>query len=85
VYTSIVHFRCQNVNHDLQKNRKGAGQMKTTNSTKTREPARILTKRIGSVQFKVAVYFSTATTETMQDKVLRLVANEVSSGKGAKL
>jgi hypothetical protein len=59
--------------------------MKTIKLTSTREPARILTKRIGSVQFKVAVYFSQKATETMQDKVLRLVANEITGGKGAKL
>lgn len=40
------------------------------------EPARLL-KRIGSTTFVVNVHFSNAKTETMEDKLLRLINREV--------
>jgi hypothetical protein len=40
-----------------------------------------LQKRIGSTTFKVAVRFSSTSTETMEDKLLRLIEREV--GKSA--
>ena len=36
-----------------------------------------LTKRIGSTTYKVNVHFSNTSKETMGDKILRLIENEV--------
>lgn len=49
--------------------RKGAATM-----PKEAEPLR-LRKRIGSTVYTVNAYFATNTTETMQDKILRLARN----------
>ena len=38
-----------------------------------------LQKRIGSTLFEVSVRFSATSTETMQDKLLRLIEREVQS------
>lgn len=34
-----------------------------------------LTKRIGNTTYNVNVYFSTKATETMEDKILRIIQN----------
>ena len=39
----------------------------------------MLQKRIGSTLFEVSVRFSETSTETMQDKLLRLIEREVQS------
>lgn len=36
-----------------------------------------LTKRIGSTTYNVKVYFSDKATETMEDKILRIVQNHI--------
>jgi hypothetical protein len=41
-------------------------------------PPVIMRKRIGSTIYRVRVHFSDTGTETMNDKILRLVKNEVS-------
>ena len=38
-----------------------------------------MTKRIGSTTFKVAVHFSQTSQETVENKLLRLIKQEVSS------
>ena len=48
---------------------------------KTRE-AGSFTKRIGHTVYRVEVHFSNKSGETAQDKILRLVKNEVSTEKG---
>jgi len=45
-------------------------------NTATAEPT-MLSKRIGSTTFVVAVHFSRTDKESMQDKVLRLIESEV--------
>ena len=40
------------------------------------EPIKLL-KRIGSTTYEVSIHFSKTATETMQDKVLRLIESEV--------
>ena len=35
-------------------------------------------KRIGKTTYKVKVHFSTTSKETMQDKIIRMLRNEVS-------
>jgi len=42
----------------------------------TQKEARTFTKRVGSTNYKVAVYFSRTSKETMNDKIMRLVKNE---------
>ena len=37
----------------------------------------ILLKRVGSTSYKVAVHFSKTSKETLNDKILRLIRNEV--------
>ena len=43
------------------------------------------TKRIGYTTYRVGVHFSAASTETAQDKILRLVKNEAAIGKAVGL
>ena len=38
-------------------------------------------KRIGSTVYEVNVYFNPDAKETMNDKIMRLIRNEVSQGK----
>ena len=38
-----------------------------------------LQKRIGSTTYRVNVYFSDTAMETMDDKILRLIRNEIAS------
>ena len=45
------------------------------NSVSTTPP--VMLKQIGSTTFKVAIYFSKNNTETMGDKILRLINKEV--------
>ena len=40
-----------------------------------------LTKRIGNTSFKVSVYFSEKATETMEEKVLRIIQNHLADGE----
>ena len=50
------------------------------------EPPResgVFTKRIGSTNYSVSVYFSKTSQETMNDKITRLIQNEAESGKAA--
>ena len=44
------------------------------------EPVKML-KRIGSTYYEVSVHFSKTSKETINDKILRLIRNEVSSGR----
>jgi len=43
--------------------------------------AGVFTKRIGYTTYRVGVHFNGTSTETVQDKILRLVKNEAQSGK----
>ena len=47
------------------------------------EPCRF-EKRLGSVLYLVNVHFSETNTETMNDKILRLVKNEAQGGRKAE-
>ena len=47
-----------------------------TSADKRSEPVKLL-KRIGSTTFVVSVHFSKTSTETMQEKILRLIEREV--------
>ena len=51
----------------------------TTPSPQTK-PA-TMTKRIGGTTYQIAVHFSTTSTETMSDKISRLIKHEAASGK----
>ena len=52
-------------------------------SAQTALEAGTFTKRIGYTTYHVGVYFSGTSTETAQDKILRLVKNEAATGKEA--
>ena len=41
----------------------------------------IMLKRIGSTTYQVAVHFSKTSSENMNDKIVRLIKNEVAGGK----
>ena len=41
----------------------------------------ILTKKIGSTTFRVSVCFSATATETMEEKVLRIIQNHLANGE----
>ena len=38
-----------------------------------------LSRRIGSTTYKVTIHFSSDTTETMEDKILRIIRNEATT------
>ena len=48
---------------------------KPVNTEETRQPD--LVKRIGKTTYKVIAHFSTTSTETMSDKINRMLRNEV--------
>lgn len=41
----------------------------------------LMTKRIGSTNYRVAVHFSRTSRESLDDKILRLIRNDTESGK----
>jgi hypothetical protein len=47
--------------------------------------ARMIRRRIGNTTYNVTVHFSQTSRETMNDKILRPIKNEASSGKAAGL
>jgi hypothetical protein len=69
---------------------KGADKMRSntalqTSATTAAEPrreSRTITRRIGSTDFEIAVFFSDTNRETLNDKVRRLIKSE--AGKGVK-
>jgi len=42
-----------------------------------------LTKRIGSTNYRVTIHFSKTSRETMNDKIICLIKNDVAVGKAA--
>ena len=52
--------------------------MQTADTTTTRAPedAPALVKKIGKTTYKVRVHFSNTSTETMSDKIKRLILND---------
>ena len=54
-----------------------------TQGRKTEAEPIKMQKRIGSTTYQVNVYFSPIATETMDDKILRLVRNEIRDGRAA--
>ena len=58
---------------------KGAGQMgQTVKSTNLQEPF-VFRRRIGSTTFKVGIHFNEEARETINDKVLRMLKNDLQS------
>jgi len=57
-------------------NQLNSAAMTSADTPKT-EPA-ILTRKIGSTTYKIVVHFSEGSSETIDDKVLRLIKREVS-------
>ena len=53
--------------------------MQTTDTTPARasEDAPALVKKIGKTAYKVRVHFSDTSTETMSDKIKRMLKNEI--------
>ena len=53
--------------------------MQTADTTTTRAPedAPALVKKIGKTTYKVHVHFSNTSTETMSDKIKRMLKNEI--------
>lgn len=46
-----------------------------TTTQEARQPA--LVKKIGKTTYKVTIHFSTTSTETMSDKIKRMLKNEI--------
>ena len=44
-----------------------------------------LTKRIGNTTFKVSVHFSEKATDTMEEKILRIIQNQLADGENSAL
>ena len=53
-------------------------------TAKTERPG-TFTRRIGSTTYRVNVHFSRTSSETVDEKIVRLVRNEIRSGKAANL
>ena len=60
---------------------KNTGIQATPHQLKIREVG-TFTKRIGHTAYPVGVHFNNKSSETAQDKILRLVKNEASTEKG---
>ena len=52
-------------------------QTTTVKKEQPQSKPRIFTKRIGSTTYRVSVHFSKTSRETVNDKILRLIKNEV--------
>ena len=50
---------------------------KTNIATETKAPQPDFVKRIGKTTYKVNVHFSTTSKETINDKIIRMLRNEV--------
>jgi hypothetical protein len=50
---------------------------KTTSATETKAEQPHFVKRIGKTTYKVNVHFSTTSKETINDKIIRMLRNEV--------
>ena len=54
-----------------------AMQTAATTSARAPEDAPTLVKKIGKTTYKVHVHFSNTSTETMSDKIKRMLKNEI--------
>jgi hypothetical protein len=54
----------------------GNGAAATARQTSGREPQKVLRERIGFTEFIVSVHFSSTSTETIEDKILRFIERE---------
>ena len=63
-------------------NKKTTAQ-KTLTALSPPEKPTVMLKRIGSTTYHVSVHFSKTSTETIGDKIERLIQNEAESGKAA--
>ena len=52
-------------------------ETRTTTTTRAPEDAPALVKKIGKTTYKVRVHFSQTSTETMSDKIKRMLKNEI--------
>ena len=50
---------------------------KNTVPTTTEQTAPVLIRKIGKTTYMVGIYFSPTSKETMDDKVLRLIKNDI--------
>ena len=55
--------------------------MQVTETQKSEKPVN-MSKRIGSTNYRVAIHFSRTSKETIEEKILRLIKNDVKR-KGA--
>jgi len=56
---------------------------KTLTALSPQDKPTVILKRIGSTTYHVSVHFSKTSTETIGDKIERLIQNEAESGKAA--
>ncbi len=50
---------------------------KNTTTTATEQTAPVLVRKIGKTTYMVGIHFSQTSKETMDDKVLRLIKNDI--------
>jgi len=55
-------------------------QTAVTTATEPRRESRTITRRIGSTDFEIAVFFSESNKETLNDKIKRLIKSETRRG-----
>lgn len=60
-------------------NQKTKNRQSPTVETATPEPNHIITKRIGLTYFKVRVFFNPDAKESINDKMLRLIKNDIAN------
>ena len=74
-YTERGNIRGSN-NSISQKTEYGKGGNPMPTLSQSQNKPLCLTKRIGSTTYKVSVHFSTTSKETIDDKIIRLIARE---------
>lgn len=52
-------------------------EIKKASKQTTDQTAPVLVRRIGNTTYKVGIHFSQTSRETMNDKVLRLIKNDI--------
>ena len=71
---------------ETKKQKKGADGMNTLKSPREKEKSHAVepyrfTKRLGSTVYEVRVCFNQDAKETMDDKIMRLIRNDIGRGK----
>jgi uncharacterized OsmC-like protein len=83
--TQLAIAACLRKRFEKRKIKRGADKMQAAVQVTTAESAResrTITRRIGSTDFEISVFFSDKSKETLNDKIKRLIKSE--TGRGVK-